>query len=79
MRKKIEAKKKIRASDLQERSDKGGRSPWVCNIYLVSLGGPLSLAHGQAAHGGGGGAEEGRLGGLPRDWSWRVSTKDVLM
>lgn len=33
---------------------------------LVSLGGPLSLALGQAAHGGGGGAEEGRLGGLPK-------------
>lgn len=48
-------------------------------IYLVSLGGPLSLAHGQAAHGGGGGMEDGKLGGLPRDWSWRVSTRGVLM
>lgn len=53
--------------------------PMVCSIYLVSLGGPLSLALGQAAHGGGGGADEGRLGGLPKAWSWRVSTREVLM
>lgn len=33
---------------------------------LLSLGGPLSLPLGQAAHGGGGGADEGRLGGLPK-------------
>ncbi len=51
--------------------------PQAGGIYLVSLGGPLSRAHGQAAHGGG--AEEGRLGGFPRDTSWRVSKRGVLM
>lgn len=70
---------RARGQERYSHSEMRPKWPWLCCIYLVSLGGPLSRAHGQAAHGGGGGADEGRLGGLPKDWSWRVSTKGVLM